>query len=59
MAELGVEHHAARVNDVMLHYVIAGQGRSGRVATRMAADLVRMAQDYSRARRALHGDRAR
>jgi pimeloyl-ACP methyl ester carboxylesterase len=26
MAELALEHHTARVNDVMLHYVVAGQG---------------------------------
>jgi pimeloyl-ACP methyl ester carboxylesterase len=26
MSELGFEHHTARVNDVRLHYVIAGQG---------------------------------
>ena len=26
MAELALEHHTARVNDVMLHYVVAGKG---------------------------------
>ena len=26
MADVALQHHTARVNDVMIHYVIAGQG---------------------------------